>query len=117
MKLKKSEIIEIIKEVLSEKATMNPAAGEFPVQYPKEFQANKIIGAKSLTKPIRKRDKGGFTAFVKKRNEDVEEGLAGGLAGAALAQGDVLKMAAGGYFGSKVQDYINKKLKKKDNES
>ena len=49
--------------------------------------------------------------------DEVEEGLAGGLAGAALAQGDVLKMAAGGYFGSKVQDYINKNLKKKDNES
>tara|TARA_Y100000592_G_C5397090_1_gene281218 strand:+ start:13 stop:312 length:300 start_codon:yes stop_codon:yes gene_type:complete len=98
MKLKKSEISEIIREVLDEET----------------IKINK--------QDMEKLHKG--ETISKNGNEieydeegEVEEGLAGGLAGAALAQGDVLRMAAGGYFGSKVQDYINKKLKKKDNES
>ena len=69
MKLTKSQIKEIIKEVLSEKVSSDG----FPIQYPKEFQANKVVGAKSLTKPTLKKHDTGFTAFVKNRNEEIDE--------------------------------------------
>jgi hypothetical protein len=149
MKLKKSEIIEIIKEVLDEKITdtgymmnVRDLKKTFKNYQKPEVGTMKKRGLKyTPLKPseksgegIRQREKmrsakysqdiaGTKTAMKKKLRKDFapttafDEGLAGGLAGAALAQGDVLKMAAGGYFGSKVQDYINKQLKKKDNES
>ena len=53
-------------------------------------------------------------------DEDVEEGISGAALGALLAKrpggpghpqlgvDDVLKMASGGYFGHKIQDYLRK---------
>jgi outer membrane lipoprotein SlyB len=62
-------------------------------------------------------------------SEDVEEGITGAALGALLAKrpggpghpqlgvDDVIKMAAGGYFGHKIQNFLNQnKKKRKDDE-
>jgi outer membrane lipoprotein SlyB len=106
MKLKKSEISEIIKEVLEEENI------KINKQDMEKLHKGEIISKN-----------GNEIEYVDE--DDVEEGITGGLAGALLAKPHggpgrpdlgldaVLKMAAGGYFGSKIQNALKKKKEDK----
>ena len=132
MKITKSQIKEAIREVLAEEEVnefLNINPGYLPKSVLRDLQKLQISkssaladASKKIMTPKSMEDLG--KQPVTKEGE-VEEGWTGALAGGLLAkrtQGpgypnlgldDVVKMAAGGYFGHKIQQFINRQTPKR----
>ena len=137
MKLTKSQIKEVIRETIEEDNTEpwmdrlknKKTWGRNPTntgddtgtkwKTPKPHTIKRVKGPEA-PKPPRDKPK---PEFHPRPTEDVEEGITGALAGSLLAKRrggpgqpdfgveDIIKMAAGGYFGHKIQQMLTPKKK------